>query len=131
LHLHDEGRKEVVVVVVVVVVVSAVMYTSTVHWCFKIFKTVLLVLLLIAFIMRVRLLHRYVETEKLEGENQYDAVEHGKQDAEKGVSFVSFPPVLNLQLKRFDFDMYTGDMVKVSEFGRAAMFGLVLCERRR
>lgn len=57
---------------------------------------------------------RYVETEKLEGENQYDAVEHGKQDAEKGVSFVSFPPVLNLQLKRFDFDMTTGDMVKVT-----------------
>ena len=61
----------------------------------------------------IRVPRRYVATEKLEGENQYDAVEHGKQDAEKGVSFVSFPPVLNLQLKRFDFDMATGDMVKV------------------
>jgi len=60
---------------------------------------------------------RYVETEKLEGENQYDAVEHGKQDAEKGVSFLEFPPVLNLQLKRFDFDMNTGDMVKVPHVG--------------
>lgn len=34
---------------------------------------------------------------------------HGLQDAERGVIFQDFPPVLHLQLKRFEFDyrMYT------------------------
>lgn len=46
---------------------------------------------------------KYVETEMLDGENKYDANEHGKQDAEKGVIFTKFPPVLTLLLKRFEF----------------------------
>ena len=46
--------------------------------------------------------YRYVCTESLDGENQYEAEGHGKQDAEKGVKFMRFPPVLNIQLKRFD-----------------------------
>ena len=29
--------------------------------------------------------------------------------------FVSFPPVLNLQLKRFEFDPITCDMVKIND----------------
>ena len=42
----------------------------------------------------------------LDGENQYDAgPEFGKQDAEKGVIFTKFPPVLTVHLKRFDFDL--------------------------
>ena len=42
----------------------------------------------------------------LDGENQYDAgPEFGKQDAEKGVIFRKFPPVLTVHLKRFDFDL--------------------------
>ena len=42
----------------------------------------------------------------LDGENQYDAgPEFGKQDAEKGVIFSKFPPVLTVHLKRFDFDL--------------------------
>ena len=42
----------------------------------------------------------------LDGENQYDAGPSlGKQDAEKGVIFTKFPPVLTVHLKRFDFDL--------------------------
>ena len=44
-------------------------------------------------------------SEMLEGENQYDAESHGKQDAKKGVTFTKFPPILTIHLKRFDFDM--------------------------
>ncbi len=49
----------------------------------------------------------------------YDASEGGfteKQKAEKGIKFVSFPPVLTLQLKRFQFDIQHMDMVKLNSF---------------
>jgi ubiquitin carboxyl-terminal hydrolase 7 len=39
----------------------------------------------------------------------------GLQDAKKGVIFESFPPVLHLQLKRFEFDMMRETTVKVSD----------------
>ena len=48
---------------------------------------------------------KYIEKEMLEGENQYDADKFGKQDAQKGVIFTKFPPVLTIHLKRFDFDL--------------------------
>lgn len=35
------------------------------------------------------------------------------QDAKKGVKFVDLPPVLQLQLKRFEYDMHRDTMVKV------------------
>eukprot|EP00913_Durusdinium_trenchii_P035565 g33282.t1 len=38
----------------------------------------------------------------------------GKQRAKKGIRFMAFPPVLNLQLKRFHFDMERMDMVKLN-----------------
>jgi len=54
--------------------------------------------------------------EILEGENAYDAgPEYGKQRARKGIRFKRFPPVLNLQLKRFTFDLETLDMVKLND----------------
>lgn len=37
------------------------------------------------------------------------------QDAKKGVLFIDFPPVLQLQLKRFEYDFMRDTMVKVSE----------------
>jgi ubiquitin carboxyl-terminal hydrolase 7 len=37
------------------------------------------------------------------------------QAAEKGVIFTEFPPVLHLQLKRFEYDMERDAMVKVSD----------------
>lgn len=49
----------------------------------------------------------------MDGENKYMAEGHGLQDACKGVSFESFPPVLHLQLKRFEYDMQRDTMVKV------------------
>lgn len=40
----------------------------------------------------------------MDGDNKYDAGDHGLQEAEKGVIFTHFPPVLYLQLMRFQFD---------------------------
>ncbi len=55
----------------------------------------------------------YVSTENLDGENKYDAgPEHGLQDAEKGILFTSFPPVLHLHLMRFQYDPATDSSVK-------------------
>lgn len=59
----------------------------------------------------------YIEIEMLEGENKYQAgEEHGYQDAKKGVVFESFPPVLHLQLKRFEYDFMVDDLVKIDDF---------------
>lgn len=58
----------------------------------------------------------YIQVETLEGENKYDAGEPYKlQDAKKGVIFESFPPVLHLQLKRFEYDMHRDAMMKVND----------------
>ncbi|KAK9449666.1 uncharacterized protein V1518DRAFT_414322 [Limtongia smithiae] len=57
----------------------------------------------------------YVQVETLDGENQYMATGHGLQDAEKGVIFQTFPPVLNLQLKRFEYDFMRDMMVKIND----------------
>ena len=55
----------------------------------------------------------YVSVETLDGENKYMAEGYGLQDAKKGIIFQSFPPVLHLQLKRFEYDMQRDTMVKV------------------
>lgn len=57
----------------------------------------------------------YIDTETLEGDNKYDAGEHGLQEAEKGVIFVSFPPVLHLHLMRFQYDPITDNSVKFND----------------
>ncbi|KAK9458784.1 uncharacterized protein V1516DRAFT_681942 [Lipomyces oligophaga] len=57
----------------------------------------------------------YIQVETLNGENQYMATGHGLQDAEKGVIFQSFPPILHLQLKRFDYDFIRDMMVKIND----------------
>ena len=44
---------------------------------------------------------KYCEEEMLSGDDKYDAGDLGKQDAKKFVKFTSFPPVLQLHLKRF------------------------------
>lgn len=66
-------------------------------------------------------LRDFTAEETLEGDNAYEAEGHGKQRAKKGIRFSSFPPVLNLQLKRFHFDLEKMDMVKLNtrfEFSR-------------
>lgn len=59
---------------------------------------------------------KYVEKETLNGENKYDAGDdRGKQDAEKGVVFTKFPPVLTIHLKRFAFDMTKMGFTKIHD----------------
>ncbi|KAG5358991.1 Ubiquitin carboxyl-terminal hydrolase 21 [Yarrowia sp. C11] len=60
-------------------------------------------------------LRNYIEVEMLDGENQYMAEGYGLQDAQKGVSFQSFPPVLHLQLKRYEYDYERDSMTKINE----------------
>ncbi|CAO0799162.1 unnamed protein product [Mucor circinelloides] len=57
----------------------------------------------------------YVREEILEKENKYMADGHGLQDAKKGVIFETLPPVLQIQLKRFDYDMEEDAMVKIND----------------
>ncbi|GMR60650.1 hypothetical protein PMAYCL1PPCAC_30845 [Pristionchus mayeri] len=57
----------------------------------------------------------YVEAERLDGENKYDAGEYGLQPALKGVRFVHFPPILQFQLMRFQFDPNLESNVKVND----------------
>lgn len=65
----------------------------------------------------------YICTETLEGDNKYDAGEHGFQEAEKGVIFASFPPVLHLHLMRFQYDPVTDCSVKFND--RYCIFFLI------
>ncbi|KAI3847193.1 hypothetical protein MKX03_033300 [Papaver bracteatum] len=59
---------------------------------------------------------KYVEVESLEGDNKYHAGQpHGLQDAKKGVLFTEFPPVLQLQLNRNEFDFMRDTMVKIND----------------
>lgn len=57
----------------------------------------------------------YVAVEMLDGENKYQAEGLGLQDAKKGIIFESFPPVLHLQLKRFEYDIQRDAMVKIND----------------
>ena len=57
----------------------------------------------------------YITRETLDGDNKYDAGEHGLQEAEKGVVFRSFPPILHLQLKRFQYDPMTNANRKIND----------------
>lgn len=57
----------------------------------------------------------YVAVEMLDGENKYQAEGLGLQDAKKGIIFQSFPPVLHLQLKRFEYDIQRDAMVKIND----------------
>ena len=57
----------------------------------------------------------YVSVETLDGENKYQAEGHGLQDARKGVIFKSFPPVLHLQLRRFEYDVMKDALVKIND----------------
>lgn len=79
-------------------------------------------------------------TEQLDGDNKYDAGEHGLQvrwsnicppsllrvqtsdvslfalqEAEKGVKFLTFPPILHLQLMRFMYDPQTDQNIKIND----------------
>ena len=57
----------------------------------------------------------YIQVETMDGENRYFAEGFGLQDAKKGVIFESFPQVLHLQLKRFEYDVNRDAMMKVND----------------
>jgi ubiquitin carboxyl-terminal hydrolase 7 len=50
----------------------------------------------------------------LAGENKYHTEGLGPQEAEKGVTFLSFPPILYIQLKRFEYNPKDKRLVKVT-----------------
>ncbi|KAG6968403.1 hypothetical protein JG687_00003771 [Phytophthora cactorum] len=44
-----------------------------------------------------------------------EKMKNTRQDAKKGIKFLTFPPVLNIQLKRFEYDAMRDGMVKVHD----------------
>jgi len=61
-------------------------------------------------------LGRFVQPEVLESDNQYKCEKCNKKvDAIKGLKFSSFPYLLTLQLKRFDFDYDTLRRIKLND----------------
>ncbi|XP_064628944.1 ubiquitin carboxyl-terminal hydrolase 47-like [Lineus longissimus] len=61
-------------------------------------------------------LNAFIQPETLEGSNQYFCEKCDKKcDAHKGLKFVSFPYLLTLQLKRFDFDYTTMHRIKLND----------------
>ncbi|KAL0433504.1 UNVERIFIED_CONTAM: Ubiquitin carboxyl-terminal hydrolase 13 [Sesamum latifolium] len=58
---------------------------------------------------------KYVAVEHLVGDNRYHAGQYGLQDAKKGVLFTDFPPVLQLHLKRFEYEFMRDGMVKIND----------------
>jgi len=56
----------------------------------------------------------YIKPERLDGDNKYMTEGYGKQDADKGVRFIKFPPVLHLALQRFTFDFQTLSTIKIN-----------------
>jgi ubiquitin carboxyl-terminal hydrolase 7 len=55
----------------------------------------------------------YTQEEDLNGDNQYDTVKFGKQDAKKGIKFKELPKVLFFHLRRFEYDVEQDENVKV------------------
>lgn len=59
---------------------------------------------------------KYVQPELMDGDNKYRAEGYKElQQATKNVSFFKLPPVLHLHLKRFEFDMQSGNMTKLND----------------
>ena len=57
----------------------------------------------------------YVAVDILNGEYKYTTENFGLQDAKKGIIFESFPRVLYVQLKRFEYDIQQDGMVKIND----------------
>ena len=57
----------------------------------------------------------YVAVDMLNGEYKYTTENFGLQDAKKGIIFESFPRVLYVQLKRFEYDIQQDGMVKIND----------------
>ena len=57
----------------------------------------------------------YIAEDTLDGDNQYSTDDYGKQDAVKGMRFEVLPPILQLHLKRFQYDYQTGAFNKIND----------------
>lgn len=57
-----------------------------------------------------------VAEELLDEDNKYETEEYGKQDAKRGLKIATLPPVLMIQLKRFEYDYNKGSMIKVADY---------------
>ncbi|GLJ42235.1 hypothetical protein SUGI_0874260 [Cryptomeria japonica] len=60
-------------------------------------------------------LDKYIQVEKLEGDNQYKVENVGFQDARKETRFADFPPILQLHLKRFEYDNTRNLLAKIND----------------
>ena len=58
----------------------------------------------------------YAAEEILDNDDKYETEKYGKQKAKKGIKFLSFPPVLLLQLKRFEYNSKRDMMVKINDY---------------
>jgi ubiquitin carboxyl-terminal hydrolase 7 len=58
----------------------------------------------------------YVQKEILDGEDMYEAEGHGKQRAEIGKKFVTFPNAMIIQLKRFEYNARKDQMDKINDY---------------
>jgi len=58
---------------------------------------------------------QYLHVERLDGSNQYRVEGHGKQDADLGIEFLAFPPVLQIHLNRFTYDYEKESIVKIND----------------
>ena len=61
-------------------------------------------------------LDAYTEEEILDNDDKYETEGYGKQKAKKGIRFISFPPVLTMQLKRFEYNSKKEIMVKINDY---------------
>ena len=57
---------------------------------------------------------KYTEAEYMSGNDKYETEGFGLQDAKRGVAFEELPAVLQLQLKRFEYDSEQAKMVKLN-----------------
>ena len=57
----------------------------------------------------------YSAEEILDNDDKYETDDYGKQKAIKRIKFLSFPPVLFLQLKRFEYNSKKEIMVKIND----------------
>jgi len=60
-------------------------------------------------------LEKYVKKENLDGDNKYMVDGHGLQDAVKGCIFSSFPTVLHVHLKQFEYDTLRNKNFKIND----------------
>ncbi|EAX91552.1 Clan CA, family C19, ubiquitin hydrolase-like cysteine peptidase [Trichomonas vaginalis G3] len=58
-------------------------------------------------------LKKYTEKELLTDENQYNIEGKGRFNAEKGIEFTKFPPILNFHLNRSEYDPEKEQIVKI------------------